>query len=207
MGWDLARCLPNACHHCLALEALAGEDRDRVLACLANAIKLGGHLVIIDLVAMEPLDPADETVQRWSHDPQYTHGYVVPLFAAIVLWVRRDSFPGDRVRVSWLGVPLLVLAGYGATFLFFSRRIRSGSTEVRNRLDPSLQRPHKDMKDAEEDLNQLWAKKKPQLEEMARRGVTQVGGNPVESPVRGIHSAPRFPPTARSMSSSTWCST
>ena len=30
---------------------------------------------------------------------------------------------------------VLVLGGYGATFLFFSRRIRSGSTEVRNRLD------------------------------------------------------------------------
>jgi ABC-type multidrug transport system fused ATPase/permease subunit len=30
---------------------------------------------------------------------------------------------------------VLVLAGYGTTFLFFSRRIRAGSTEVRHRLD------------------------------------------------------------------------
>jgi hypothetical protein len=35
----------------------------------------------------------DTVVRRWSTDPQYTHGYVVPLFAAIVLWFRRDRFP------------------------------------------------------------------------------------------------------------------
>jgi len=50
-------------------------------------------------------------VQRWSEDPQYTHGYVVPLFAAIVLWFRRDSYPTGRVHFSWWGVPFLILAG------------------------------------------------------------------------------------------------
>ncbi len=52
-----------------------------------------------------------QMVQRWSGDPQYTHGYVVPLFAGIVLWFRRDSFPTERVRLSWLGVAMLLLAG------------------------------------------------------------------------------------------------
>jgi exosortase len=50
-------------------------------------------------------------VQRWSGDPQYTHGYVVPLFCAIVLWFRRDRFPTGCARISWLGLPLLLLAG------------------------------------------------------------------------------------------------
>src|SRR5207302_2399304 len=51
-----------------------------------------------------------QLVRRWSHDPQYTHGYVVPLFAALVLWARRDSFPADRAAISWLGVPVLLAA-------------------------------------------------------------------------------------------------
>jgi exosortase len=51
-----------------------------------------------------------QMVQRWSEDPQYTHGYVVPLFAVIVLWFRRDLFPVDRIRTSWLGVLLLLAA-------------------------------------------------------------------------------------------------
>ena len=50
-------------------------------------------------------------VRRWSLDPQYTHGYVVPLFAALVLWLRRDWFPDEAdVAPSWWGVPLLLLA-------------------------------------------------------------------------------------------------
>src|SRR5689334_21203117 len=64
----------------------------------------------------------DRMVQRWSDDPQYTHGYVVPLFAGIVLWFRRDSYPAGRIHFSWWGVPFLVLAGVqrltGALFAF-----------------------------------------------------------------------------------------
>jgi exosortase len=59
---------------------------------------------------------------RWSQDPQYTHAYVVPLFAAVVLWFRRDCFPLDQVAPSWWGVALLVLAAVlrlmGAVFSF-----------------------------------------------------------------------------------------
>jgi exosortase len=50
--------------------------------------------------------------RRWAQDPQYTHGYVVPVFALIVLWFRRQSFPAREVRPSWWGVPALV-AGAG----------------------------------------------------------------------------------------------
>jgi exosortase len=52
----------------------------------------------------------EQMVRRWSSDPQATHGYVVPLFAALVLWFRRDSYPAAAARASWWGVPLLVLA-------------------------------------------------------------------------------------------------
>lgn len=57
-------------------------------------------------------------VGRWSQDPQYTHGYVVPLFAALVLWLRRDHFPGPTRStlglwgLVWLGLAALArLAG------------------------------------------------------------------------------------------------
>ncbi len=53
----------------------------------------------------------EQMVRRWSSDPQYTHGYVVPLFAFFVLWFRRDSFPSQSVHASWLGVPLVLLVG------------------------------------------------------------------------------------------------
>ncbi len=48
--------------------------------------------------------------ERWSTDPQYSHGFLVPVFALIVLWARRDRFPRGELTPSWWGVPLL-LAG------------------------------------------------------------------------------------------------
>jgi len=64
-------------------------------------------------------------VQRWGHDPQYSHGYLVPLFAMVLLWqrgralrsltlpARQEELPGRQVtdfQPSWIGMPLLVLA-------------------------------------------------------------------------------------------------
>lgn len=45
--------------------------------------------------------------RRWQHDPQYSHGYVVPLFALAVLWFRRDRFPAGTLRASWGGLALV----------------------------------------------------------------------------------------------------
>jgi hypothetical protein len=48
-------------------------------------------------------------VERWSGDPQYSHGYVVPLFAGVVLWSRRRLLPAGPVCPS--GWCLALLAG------------------------------------------------------------------------------------------------
>jgi exosortase len=85
--------------------------------------------------------------QRWAHDPQYSHGYLVPLFALVLLWRRatwragsvsdRSEPIGDRgaarvddgsardhgrLQPGWIGVPLLALA-FGlrllADYLYF----------------------------------------------------------------------------------------
>src|SRR5437868_3163049 len=47
---------------------------------------------------------------RWSADPQYSHGYLVPAFALYLLWVRRDRLNPQALRISWLGIGLLGLA-------------------------------------------------------------------------------------------------
>lgn len=39
--------------------------------------------------------------------PDYSHGYLVPFFAALLLWVRRDLYQPARMRGSWWGVPLI----------------------------------------------------------------------------------------------------
>jgi exosortase len=50
-----------------------------------------------------------ELAHRWAHDSQYSHGYLVPLFAVVLLWMRRDKCPDFAPRFSWWGVALLAL--------------------------------------------------------------------------------------------------
>jgi exosortase len=47
---------------------------------------------------------------RWSQDPQFSHGYVVPAFAALVLWFRRKRFPAGPPQPTWWGLAFLVAA-------------------------------------------------------------------------------------------------
>ncbi|QDT63306.1 exosortase/archaeosortase family protein [Calycomorphotria hydatis] len=46
---------------------------------------------------------------RWARDPQYSHGFLVPLIAFVLLWMRRETLDASKWKPSWWG--LLVLAG------------------------------------------------------------------------------------------------
>jgi exosortase len=45
---------------------------------------------------------------KWSHDPQYSHAYLVPVFSAVLLWLRRRELAAGPREVSWWGLPLLL---------------------------------------------------------------------------------------------------
>jgi exosortase len=46
-------------------------------------------------------------VERWWSDPQYSHGFLVPVFAAAVLWSRRALWEAACWQPSWWGLPVL----------------------------------------------------------------------------------------------------
>jgi exosortase len=48
-------------------------------------------------------------VDRWTHDPQYSHGFVVPIFALVVLWSRREMFKRMTWKPAWGGLGLLAI--------------------------------------------------------------------------------------------------
>lgn len=60
-----------------------------------------------DLLAMQ---------SKWESDPQYSHGYLVPIIAGFLLWTRRAVFKPANWNASWWGVGLLS-AGLGAKIL------------------------------------------------------------------------------------------
>ncbi len=45
---------------------------------------------------------------QWWNDPNFSHGFFVPLFSAFVIWQERSRFTVARVKPSWWGSLLLV---------------------------------------------------------------------------------------------------
>lgn len=91
----------------------SGRNRRRTLA-LASAMLLcltGAFWpTIVDLIG------------KWSSVPEYSHGYIVPLIAAGLLWARRGSAAWERMRPNAWGIAVLaaalLLRHFGAYFYF-----------------------------------------------------------------------------------------
>jgi exosortase len=66
-------------------------------------------------------------LSQWWHDPNFSHGFFVPLFSAFVVWQERDRLRRLPLRASWSGLPILALAlcvlivGQMGAELFLSR--------------------------------------------------------------------------------------
>jgi exosortase len=48
---------------------------------------------------------------QWRTEPDYSHGYLILPLSAILLYSRRASFPGFSLRIHWMGLSLLCIAG------------------------------------------------------------------------------------------------
>jgi exosortase len=89
---------------------------DHTMTQRVSAVRLGHQASPLPILAL-PLVCAvwaywttlAEAAQRWAYDPQYSHGYLVPAFATVILWLRRSMAP-TVLRPSWWGVPLLAAA-------------------------------------------------------------------------------------------------
>jgi exosortase len=53
---------------------------------------------------------------QWWDDPNYAHGFLVPLFSGLLIWLRRRQLRALPATGSWIGIPVL-LAGIGALLL------------------------------------------------------------------------------------------
>jgi exosortase len=70
-----------------AASALPLADRPRFLALLAPVLL---PLICLTWAFWTTLV---ELAQTWNTNPQYSHGFLVPAFAAVLLWLRRDRLP------------------------------------------------------------------------------------------------------------------
>lgn len=66
--------------------------------------------LVCALVAWAYWPTWNDMVGRWLRDPQYSHGFLVPVFAAFVLWSRWPMRPRAPLTATWWGLPCLGLA-------------------------------------------------------------------------------------------------
>lgn len=83
----------------------------RIAALRAVPLRLAMLLAVLAIVCFWSYWPTFEAMAgKWLHDPQYAHGYLVPLFSLYLLWRRRAFLSTVGPRLAWWGF-LLVLLG------------------------------------------------------------------------------------------------
>jgi exosortase len=47
--------------------------------------------------------------EQWTSNPLYSHGFMVPAFAIVLLWLRRDRIPSSPLQPSWWALLFLFI--------------------------------------------------------------------------------------------------
>lgn len=83
--------------------------------------------VLLVLVGILYTGILEKLVKQWSDDPNFSHGFIVPLFSAYVIWHQRKVLAAVPLKPSWWGLlvvglsmMMLVVGTMGAE-LFLSR--------------------------------------------------------------------------------------
>jgi exosortase len=67
-------------------------------------------LLLFGLVVAIYWGVAIKLVHDWYTDPDFSHGFLVPLFSGYLLWSKRAAIRRIPLQQSWSGVPLIVAA-------------------------------------------------------------------------------------------------
>jgi exosortase len=82
-------------------------------------------LVVVTLLAVmwSYWSTFGELADEWALNPLYSHGYLVPAFAAVLLWLRRDRAPAMPLQPSWWALAFLAVGcvmRLGAAYFYFA---------------------------------------------------------------------------------------
>jgi exosortase len=95
------------------------DDASQQSASLSPPIAAAGVAVLLTTMLWSYWPTLTEVWSAWMNQPDYSHGILVAPLAAIVLFVRRATFPANDVRPSMFG--LCMLAGVAIVRLLAGR--------------------------------------------------------------------------------------
>src|SRR5438270_12057558 len=110
------------------MTSVLSQDAADVSASAARPQSLRAHSLLaaaglLALVLWVYWDLLLQMAHRWSVDPEYSHGFLVPALAAYLLWFRRSLLVPKDWRASWWAMlPLVAGLGMylGGSYLYYS---------------------------------------------------------------------------------------
>jgi hypothetical protein len=86
-------------------------DTNRAISSHARTIYLGVIFCVLIAVCYATFrEGIWELVRRWRDQEEYSHGFLIPVIAAWLLWTRRDALLASIGRPSWFGAAAILLA-------------------------------------------------------------------------------------------------
>ena len=86
-----------------SLSTESWSPTNRVLTAIFATCAIGLTILIFR-------DALAELVLRWNKQEEYSHGYLIPVVSAYLLWTRRDAIAGSIGQPSWWGAGLILLS-------------------------------------------------------------------------------------------------
>jgi exosortase len=96
-----------------AMEQPAWQIRfDRAAQIRAGIVAAAFVAVFWDLLDFVPRGGLGAIVHRWVHEADWSHGPIIPLFSAYLVYLRWEQIRKCPIRHTWVGL-LIMLAGLG----------------------------------------------------------------------------------------------
>jgi exosortase len=67
-------------------------------------------LFLLGLTILVYFDVMSRLIHQWSNDPNFSHGFIVPLFSIFVVWTQRKELAALPVKPSSAGLALIILS-------------------------------------------------------------------------------------------------
>jgi exosortase len=89
----------------IATEPTISPDQSTLLSMLSWKVLL---LALLSVAVYH--DVLWRLLRQWSSDPNFSHGFIVPLFSAFVVWTQRAHLRSLPMRPSGWGLPIIVIS-------------------------------------------------------------------------------------------------
>ncbi|MBN2445232.1 MAG: exosortase/archaeosortase family protein [Phycisphaerae bacterium] len=82
---------------------------DRTAQIKAGLIAVAFVAAFWELLRFVPTPVLGKLPYAWRHEADWSHGWIIPLFSAYLVYVKWDQLRRVKVRFAWIGLPIMLI--------------------------------------------------------------------------------------------------